>query len=111
MLFGFYVDCHCNTHNSMIIKFGESIRLINSTRILEWKQYIKYECGQHIEHSYPEMDFEQRHNPINHPFIFGEYISLYTFRCFQNWNVPILFEDKSLRIIDVIESQTIFYIK
>jgi hypothetical protein len=95
----------------MITKFVESIRLINSTRILEWKQYLKHKRGKHFEHSYPEIDFEQRHNPINEAFIFGEHISLYTFRCFQNWNIPILFEGKSLRIIDVIESQTILYIK
>jgi hypothetical protein len=56
MVFSCYVDCHGDTHNSMIIKFGESIRLINST--LEWKQYLKYECGKRFENSYMEIDFE-----------------------------------------------------
>jgi len=72
---------------------------------------LKYECGKRFEHSYPEIDFEQLHIHINDPIIFGEYILLYKFRCFQNWNRPVLFEDKSLGIVTEIESQTIFCIK
>ena len=82
MLFGFDADCHRDPHNSMIIKFRESIRLINS--VLEWKQNLKYDCGQHFENSYPEIDFEQHHNHTNGPVLFDEYISLYKIWCFQD---------------------------
>lgn len=92
----------------MIIKSGESTRVINST--LDWNQYLKYECGKHFGELYPEIDFEQLHNHMNGS-IFGGIIFHITRSGIFGTEIrgkPILFEDKSLRII---VSQTIFYFK